>query len=258
MKVLADHRLGHRPRHVGRHASRGRSWDRFEYPVLIVLCDDRHDADDVGQRPDRALSRPRDAVARALRRRLDQPRQRALHGGWAEIFRAGRAVVGHAALRRFSLVYGFTGQTNFVPASPRRCWQGERSAGPRVRPRLRAGRPRLQDLRRAVPHVDAGRLRGRAHARHRLLRRCAQDGRDGADRCASSSKSVRAGCGSTCSRSSSSSRSPRCCSAPSRRSARSNIKRLMAYSSIGHMGFALVGLAANTADRRARRGSSTC
>ena len=34
-----------------------------------------------------------------------------------------------------------------------------------------------------------------------------------------------------------------------------NIKRLMAYSSIGHMGFALVGLAAGTA--RARRASSS-
>ena len=32
-----------------------------------------------------------------------------------------------------------------------------------------------------------------------------------------------------------------------------NIKRLMAYSSIGHMGFALVGLAANSRGRRARR-----
>ena len=32
-----------------------------------------------------------------------------------------------------------------------------------------------------------------------------------------------------------------------------NIKRLMAYSSIGHMGFALVGLAAGTAGRRAGR-----
>ena len=30
--------------------------------------------------------------------------------------------------------------------------------------------------------------------------------------------------------------------------AQSNIKRLMAYSSIGHMGYALVGLAVGTAD----------
>ena len=32
-----------------------------------------------------------------------------------------------------------------------------------------------------------------------------------------------------------------------------NIKRLMAYSSIGHVGYALIGLAAGTPDRRARR-----
>ena len=43
-------------------------------------------------------------------------------------------------------------------------------------------------------------------------------------------------------------RSPRWCSAPSRRSARRNIKRLMAYSSIGNMGFALIGLAAGTGE----------
>ena len=32
-----------------------------------------------------------------------------------------------------------------------------------------------------------------------------------------------------------------------------NIKRLMAYSAIGHIGFALVGLAAGTRSRRQRR-----
>ena len=47
--------------------------------------------------------------------------------------------------------------------------------------------------------------------------------------------------------------SPRWCSAPSPPSASSNIKRLMAYSSIGHVGFALVGLAAGTAGRRRGR-----
>ena len=31
-----------------------------------------------------------------------------------------------------------------------------------------------------------------------------------------------------------------------------NIKRLMAYSSIGHVGYALIGLAAGSADGRAR------
>ena len=41
--------------------------------------------------------------------------------------------------------------------------------------------------------------------------------------------------------------------APSPPSARRNIKRLMAYSSIGHVGYALIGLAAGTRDGRARR-----
>ena len=35
---------------------------------------------------------------------------------------------------------------------------GDAPARPRLRPRLRAGRPRLQDLGGAVPYVDAGRL----------------------------------------------------------------------------------------------------
>ena len=43
-----------------------------------------------------------------------------------------------------------------------------------------------------------------------------------------------------------SSRSPRWCSASFAAIGQRNIKRLMAYSSIGHMGFALVGLAAGT------------
>ena len=55
-------------------------------------------------------------------------------------------------------------------------------ARPGLRPGLRAGRPRLQDLGRAVPHVDARRLRRRADAGHRLLRRRAEGGGDGAAR----------------------------------------------------------------------------
>ena len=50
-------------------------------------------------------------------------------------------------------------------------------------------------------------------------------------------------CSPSGSRSSSWSRCSRWCSARSPRSASSNIKRLMAYSSIGHVGYALIGLA---------------
>ena len=42
---------------------------KFEYPVLVLLSHARHDADDLGQRPDRALSRPRAAEPGALRAR---------------------------------------------------------------------------------------------------------------------------------------------------------------------------------------------
>ena len=55
-----------------------------------------------------------------------------------------------------SLVYGFTGHTGF--AADRRGARRRPLARPRRRARLRARRARLQDFRRAVPHVDAGRL----------------------------------------------------------------------------------------------------
>ena len=56
-----------------------------------------------------------------------------------------------------TLVYGYTGSTGFqeiAAALTRR----RPAARPGLRPGLRAGRPRLQDLGGAVPHVDARRL----------------------------------------------------------------------------------------------------
>ena len=58
-------------------------------------------------------------------------------------------------------------------------------------------------------------------------------------------------------RSSSSPRSPRSSSAPSPRIGQTNIKRLLAYSSINNVGFALIGLAAAGTRRRPRRCCST-
>ena len=68
-----------------------------------------------------------------------------------------------------SLLYGFTGTIEFAGIAAA---FGARSAvaRPAVRPGVPARRPRLQDQRRAVPHVDAGRLRRRADAGHRFLR----------------------------------------------------------------------------------------
>ena len=80
-----------------------------------------------------------------------------------------------------SLIYGFTGSTSFAAIAAAR--QGRRRRPghrPDLRPGVPAGRPRLQDLGRAVPHVDARRLRGRADAGHGLLRRRAQGRGDGA------------------------------------------------------------------------------
>ena len=143
-----------------------------------------------------------------------------------------------------SLVYGFTGQTD-VRGHRRGARRGGASLGLVFGLVFLIAGLRLQGLGGAVPHVDARRLRGRADAGHRLLRRGAQGGGDGAVR-------------------------PRRWSARSRSITHDwqqiiafisilsmvlgafaaigqpNIKRLMAYSSIGHMGYALVGLAAGT------------
>jgi NADH-quinone oxidoreductase subunit N len=141
-----------------------------------------------------------------------------------------------------SLVYGFTGTVSFAGIVAGAI-HGHPTIG-LVFGSSSSGRPRLQDFGRAVPHVDAGRLRRRADAGHRLLRRRAQGRRHGAFTrvimtafpgitpqwqqivvfisIASMALGAFAAIGQT------------------------NIKRLMAYSSIGHMGFALVGLAAGT------------
>ena len=74
-----------------------------------------------------------------------------------------------------SLIYGFTGSTSFTAIAAAAKASGRRPGHrPDHRPRVPAGRPRLQDLGRALPHVDARRLRGRADAGHRLLRRRAE------------------------------------------------------------------------------------
>ncbi len=143
-----------------------------------------------------------------------------------------------------SLIYGFTGTTSFDGI--RAALDGGMAHRRAVRRDLRARRPGLQDQRGAVPHVDARRLRRRADAGHRVLRHRAQGRRDRADRA----------------------RRARCLRRRRRIAWRqivifaalasivvgalgaigqSNIKRLLAYSSINNVGFILIGLAAATA-----------
>ena len=68
----------------------------------VPALDARHADADLGRRPDRALSRARADEPVALRDRGLEPRQCALDRSRPEIFRARRAVVRHAALRRLA------------------------------------------------------------------------------------------------------------------------------------------------------------
>ena len=64
-----------------------------------------------------------------------------------------------------ALLYGATGATDFAAIAARRR-AASRTTAAAHRPRAVVGRPRLQGVRRALPPVDAGRLRGRADAHH--------------------------------------------------------------------------------------------
>ena len=142
--------------------------DRFEYPVLILLSTLGMMMMISAERPDRALSRPRAAEPGALRRRRLPPRQSALDRSGPEVLRPRRAVLG-MLLYGASLVYGFTGTVSF-PGIATALARRDAGIGLIFGLVFVAGRPRLQDLGRAVPHVDARRLRGRADAGDGLLR----------------------------------------------------------------------------------------
>ena len=92
-------RLGRGAADVGRLRAGARDFDKFEFPVLVLLCTLGMMLMISANEHDRALSRARAAVAGDLRARRDQPRQSALDRSRPEVFRARRAVVGHAALR---------------------------------------------------------------------------------------------------------------------------------------------------------------
>ena len=123
--------------------------------------------------PDDAVSRARAAIARALRAGGVRARRTALVRGRAQVFRARRARFGAAALRHLAGLWllrhdGFRGAREDADAAR------DRFARPDRRHRVHPGRPRVQDLRRAVPYVDARCLRGLAHAGHGVLLHRAQ------------------------------------------------------------------------------------
>ena len=144
-----------------------------------------------------------------------------------------------------ALVYGSTGELGFsaIAQSTREQQPGRRSA-PARRARDDHRRARVQGLGRAVPHVDARRLRGRADTGHRLHGRGDQSGR-ARRRAAPADGRVP---------------SPTttlwtiaiavlaCISLAWGNIAalvQANVKRLLAYSSISHAGFMLIAISAN-------------
>ncbi len=140
-----------------------------------------------------------------------------------------------------SLIYGFTGNVNFDTIA--KVLQGQAAIGA-VFGLVFVAAGLAFKVSAVLPYVDAGRLRGLADAGHRLLRRRAEDGRHRAVRAgddggfpgvtqqwqqivsflavASMGLGAFAAIG------------------------QQNLKRLMAYSSIGNMGYALVALAAGS------------
>ena len=127
----------------------------------------RHDADGGGRRPDHDLSRPRDDVDRGLRAgRLPAPRP-ALQRGRAQVLPARRffhrlpALRYRADLRRHRLDQARADRGRALAS-------GDRQRAAAGRRRHAADRLRLQGRRRALPYVDARRLRGRADAGHGL------------------------------------------------------------------------------------------
>ena len=137
----------------GAAVQRGASHRALRVPGSDPARQHRNDADGIGKRPDRSLSRPRTAKPCSLRRRELQSRLRALDRGRAEIFRSRRARLGHAALRRLAdLRVRRHDRVRRSGAIVRR----RRGAVGRAdhRCRLRHGRARVQGIGGAVPYVD--------------------------------------------------------------------------------------------------------
>ena len=172
-RICADDRHVHGVSRAGKHRE-------FRIPRAGASVERRHAADGLGFELHRSLSRFRVAEPLAVCPRRHQPRFVAVERGGAEIFRLGRALIGHDAVRHFLYLRLFRND------GFRRCGARRVACRRQHRRDLRSGvpdrRPRFQSLGGAVPHVDAGRLRRLADADHRLLFHGAEGGGDGAVR----------------------------------------------------------------------------
>ena len=140
-----------------------------------------------------------------------------------------------------ALLYGYAGTVDLagIADAAQRRRPVRRAALPRARPA--AGRPAVQGRRRAVPLLDAGRLPGLAHAGHRVHGgRAPRSPRS--VRCCGCSTSASAGRAGTGGRSSGPSRSLTMVVGAVFGLTQTDVKRMLAYSSIAHAGFILVGL----------------
>jgi hypothetical protein len=136
--------------------AKSQSFDHFEYPILIVLAT-------LGMM---LMLSANDMIALYMGLELqslvalccggDQPRQRQVNGSGLEVFRSRCAVLRHAAIWH---VAGLRlHRSDFLRRNCRVDFARRRVNRSDHRLDLHSCRPRLQDFRRAVPHVDTGRL----------------------------------------------------------------------------------------------------
>ena len=212
----------------------------------------RHDHHDDRQRPDRRVPRARGPVDPAVRaRRLRPPPRSSSQEAGIKYFVLG-AFSSAIFLYGIALVYGATGTTSLTGIAEflaQNTLFDDGHAARRVRAPAR--RPRLQGRGGAVPHVDARRLPGRAHAGDRL-HGVGDQGRRRSPRCCACSSvafplyRTRLAAGDLGARRADARRSA--ASAPL---VQTDVKRMLAYSSIAHAGYVLIGLQAATARGRA-------
>ena len=144
-----------------------------------------------------------------------------------------------------SIVYGVTGSLEIAAIAERRAQRPGGQHRPGVRHRISHRRRGIQNRRRAVPHVDSGRVRRLADLRHRVHRNRVEACRIRA-RHAPVARGAGRGAGDW-------SQMLVVLAVLSMAIgnivaiAQSNLKRMLAYSTISHVGFVLLGILSGTA-----------